>query len=301
MLRLEELLAFLFPFNMRYENRWPLVIYAAYYDESDQKPGFAMGGFSASYLTWVHLDWAWRDLLARWNIRFFKASECENLLGEFAQYRDCPTDLKSRLKPHEFEKVKEIKTQFIDVICRHRDDLQGYGVAVVIEDFERIISESANARKILMDNPYYIAAQLCLVAAAMPARAANKDRAKEDQVRVKPIFDSHREYGSIANMVFDKFPAKNPRAAEVLLPPDYEDDQEVSALQVSDCLVYEIRKLLTGKLKNPEAYEMRTAMKRLLPSIFRIYKLSYKSLKVIVDNQVSDSIPIKHLKPEELF
>src|SRR5260370_10565935 len=123
MLRLEELFAFLFPFNMPYENRRSLVIYGAYFDESDQRPGFAMAGYSASYLTWVHLDWAWRDLLARWKVAFFKASECENLLGEFAQYRDCPSDLKSRLKPHEFEKVKEIKTQFINAICCHRDDL----------------------------------------------------------------------------------------------------------------------------------------------------------------------------------
>jgi hypothetical protein len=51
-----ERFAFLFPFRTRRENRWPFVIYGAYFDESDEKPGFCVAGYSAAYDTWLHLD-----------------------------------------------------------------------------------------------------------------------------------------------------------------------------------------------------------------------------------------------------
>src|SRR5579863_3545903 len=113
MIPLEELFAFLVPFTMPYERRWPLVIYGAYYDESGERPGFSVAGYSASYETWVHLDWKWQSLLKKWNLAYFKASECENLFGEFAQYRDRPTDLKSDLSPNERRRLIEIKTDFV--------------------------------------------------------------------------------------------------------------------------------------------------------------------------------------------
>jgi hypothetical protein len=193
MIPLEELFVFLFPFGTRREDRWPLLIYGAYYDESDEKPGFSLCGYAAAYDTWVHLDWKWKCLLKKWGLPYFKASECEHLLGVFAQYRDCPSDLKSPLSQHERDKVKEIKTDFIDAICKHKDDLQGYGAAVVIEDFEKIISENSAAARLFMGKPYYICLQLCLVAAAMPAWAENSRRPSGERIFIKPIFDSHEE------------------------------------------------------------------------------------------------------------
>jgi hypothetical protein len=276
------------------------VIYGAYFDESDEKPGFAIAGYSAALDTWWHLDLDWQKLLKRWNLKYFKASECENGLEEFAQYRDDPTDQGSPLKHHERERLKEVKTEFIDAICRQHDDLQGYGAAVVIEDFERIIAEDSVARALFMDKPYYIGAQLCLVAAAMPARDTNTNRSGNDRIEVRSIFDSHKEYSGIAKKVFDNFAAKNPLSAEVLLPPQYADDIENSSLQVADTLAYEIRKRLTRKLKNPCDNYMRVPLMRLRPAIYRIYKLDYKNLKRIVENQSPDSIPVPYLRPDEL-
>ena len=56
----EELFPFLFPFQIPEEGRWPFVVMGAYYDESVEKPGFAVAGYAAPYDTWVHLDWAWQ-------------------------------------------------------------------------------------------------------------------------------------------------------------------------------------------------------------------------------------------------
>jgi hypothetical protein len=251
------------------------MIYAAYYDESDESPGFSVAGYSASYATWVHLDWAWQCLLKKWHLAYFKASECENLLGEFAQYRDCPTDLKSDLKPHERQKLIEIKTEFVDAICKQSDDLQGYGAVVIVDDFEKIISENAEAKRLFLDKPYYVCFQLCLVAAAMPARDFDLQRpSKEDHVFVKPIFDSHKVYSGLAPTLYEKFIKANPRSAEVLLPPNYGDDKAVSALQVADTLAYEARKHLTRQIVKGDDY-IRKPMERLRPFVYRIYRLDY--------------------------
>lgn len=277
------------------------MIYAAYYDESDEKPGFSVAGYSASYATWVQLDWKWQELLKKWNIQYFKASECENGLGQFSQFRDNPNDQRATLKPNERQRLKEVKTQFVDLICLHHDDLQGYGAAVVIEDFNRFVSEDTQARKRLLNSPYYICAQLCLVAAAMPARQANIHRDRYAQVSVKPIFDSHREYSEVAKIIFADFPAKNPRAAEVLLPPSYEDDKHSSPLQVADTLAYEVRKLLTRKIRNPNDDYMRIPYMRLRPSVYRIYKLDYKNLTILMSKQNhADSVPLSAVGEDQL-
>lgn len=277
------------------------MIYGAYFDESDESPGFAIGGYSAALDTWLHVDWAWKDLLKRWKLPYYKASECENGLKVFAQFRDNPKDQKSPLKPNERTRLKEIKSEFIDAIVKHRDDLQGYGTAVVIEDFNRIISESRIARKVFQEKPYYLGSQLCLVAAAAPVLDANKKRSGDNRIEISPIFDSHQEYSGIARQAFDNFMTKNPKSAQVLLQPQYESDIENSALQVADMLVYEIRKKLTQKIRNPEDEYMRVPLERLLPFIYRVYKLDYQSLKVIAAHQTPDTVGIPHLMPEELW
>jgi hypothetical protein len=292
---------FLFSFRSRRENRWPCVIYGAYFDESDHGPGFSVAGYSAAYDSWLHLDWAWRELLVRWNLQYYKASESENGLGEFAQYRDNPQDQRSPLKPHERAKLREIKAEFIDAICKHHDDLQGYGAAVVVKDFEKIIAEDEIARRIFLDKPYYLAAQLCLVAAAIPVRDANTRRSGNDKIELRPIFDSHEEYSGIAKKVFDNFAEKNPLSAKVLLQPAHDDDIKNTALQVSDSLAYEVRKELTRKIKDPEDDYMRIPLLRLKPAIYRVFKLDYKNLKVIAAHRIPDTIPIPHLMPEEMW
>ena len=59
---------------------------------------------------------------------------------------------------------------------------------------------------------------------------------------MKPVFDSHEGYSRIVGVQFDKFAEKNPRSAQVLLLPSYDDDKLCSALQVADTLAYEARK-----------------------------------------------------------
>lgn len=278
---LDELATWLFPFNVPRKSKYMAVIYAGYYDESTDSDSFSVAGYVAPYDTWIHLDWAWRDLVKKWNIRYFKASECENGLGEFAQYRDDPTDVKSRLKTHEWEKLQEAKTQFIDAILKHSDYIRGAGAVTNLKDFQKIISEDANANNFLMDHPYYVCLQVTLHSATRKMYEENAHRSQEEKLYIKPIFDSHKDFSGIAKIAYEKFREKNARAATVLLPLDYEDDIDTPALQVADMLAYEVRKHATNQGRDPDR-PMRNQLDRLLPTVEKIAKLNYDTLKEIV-------------------
>lgn len=297
----EELFGSKFLFHAKRENRWPLVLCSSYFDESDERPGFAIAGYSAAIGSWEHLDDRWHELLKRWNLKYFKASECENGLGEFAQYRDDLTAPKSPLKPHERERLRKVKLDFIDAICQHHHALHGYGVAIITEEFDKIIAEDPKAPIVLLDKPYYIGIQLCLVAAATLVRDVNTRRSLRNKIRVLPVFGWHEEYSGMAETVFNNFAMWNPRSAGVLLIPQCDDDRTNSWLQVADTLAYEIQKQLTQETNRPSDDYMRVPLRSLLPAIHRVFMLDCKNLKEIVRNHSCDSIPIPHLLPEELW
>jgi hypothetical protein len=260
------------------------VIYGGYFDESGDQDSFCVAGFTAPYDTWIHLDWAWRDLWKVWRIDYFKTSECVNGLGQFAQYRDNPFDLKSKLKTHEWEKLQEAYTQFLDLILKHADYLRGSGAVAYWEDFKKIIREDPKARRLFMDHPYYLCLQAALHTATEKMYEENPHRSVEDKLYIKPIFDAHEEFSDIARIAYEKFRAKNTRAATVLLPLEYASDINTPALQVADMLAYEARKHGTNLERHPSR-EVRPQMQKLLCVIEKVKRLDYPTLRLIVANQ----------------
>jgi len=265
------------------------VIYGGYFDESGDGDSFCVAGFAAPYDTWIYLDWAWRDLSKVWRIDYFKASECVNGLGQFAQYRDNPLDLKSKLQPHEWEKLQEAYTQFGDLILKQADYLRGAGAVAYWQDFKKIIHEDPRAHALFMDHPYYVCLQAALHTTTEKMYEENLKRSVENKLYIKPIFDSHKEFSDIARIAYEKFREKNTRAATVLLPLYYENDIDTPALQVADMLAYEARKHGTNLERNPSR-EMRPQMQKLLRVTEKVKRLDYKTLKLIVANQRPDPV-----------
>lgn len=279
------------PFSLPPEQRRILVIAGSYFDESSAQGCFSVAGYMANYYAWVHLDWKWRELLKKWNIAYFKASECDNGFEQFAQYRDDPSEVTERLKPREKDKLREAKTDFVDCVLAFRNEVSGYGAVVIEKDFARLVAEDENARRLLMQKPYYIALQMALVGVAVPIYEYNQKHGQDRRCFIKPIFDAHEEYSKYTKILFDKFTAKNPKCAEVLLPPDHASDIDTAALQVADLLAYEARKMLVGKLADPPQPE-RIAMTRLLPTVQSIFRLDYDTLRMFIARQKPDSISV---------
>lgn len=278
----EDRARFLFPFNLQEESKYIFVTtLAAYFDESFEERCFTVAGYLANYSTWLHLDWEWRDLLAKWKIRYFKASECEYLIGEFLKYRSVPNGPTAPMTDADKNIARRAKTEFVDVVCKFKSDLCGIGTVLIQKDFDRLIGENKKALRIFGDKPYYICLQLSLAGMAKELVQDNDSFAGKHYI--KPIFDSSQEYEGRVKALYDSFKKKNPSSEAIFLPLDYESDIDTPALQVSDLLAYEVRKHLLGQ--HFDNRKPRVALERIQDTIYLIHKLDYDGLMLILDKQ----------------
>jgi len=87
-----------------------------YFDESFDECEdrcYTIAGYIGPQLPAVILDLRWKDLLKHYNMAYFKCSELEFGFGEFAQYRDDPSNMQAPLSAQEKAKIREIKTAFV--------------------------------------------------------------------------------------------------------------------------------------------------------------------------------------------
>ena len=258
-------------------------------DEDTQGICYAVAGFVGSNAATAVLDMRWRDLLTRYNLKYFKASELSAGEGEFRQYRDDPNGKGfSQFSQKEKRKLEEIKTTFTDAIVTS-DGITGIGAAVILPDYERIRREYPQTK---LQNPYFFCANLAMMELGVCVCVENEGYKDHEKVWVRPVFDSHEEYSGRMKQGFDSFCLNNPISARYLLPPYYEDDLKYVSLQAADNLAFEIRKFAVGQR---EKRRERISLARLRGSgrIGRVYKLDYDSLKTILDAQDPDFV----LKP----
>ena len=265
---------------------------AGYFDESSDEGiedrSYCVAGFVGNGAAALELDMRWGDLLEQFDLDYFKSSEIEFGFGQFAKHRENPLKLTDPLTGSEKALIREIKTAFIDLIC-DCEEMIGIGCVLLIRDYELLRSESPHAAKVL-PLPYVLCANLALLEAGNMANEANAINSYATVVR--PIFDSHREHGPRFLAAFDSYRRNNPISARYLLPPHYEVEQKYRCLQAADCLAYEARRLLIRDEYEPNR-QVRIAMTRPSEQVGKIYKLDYDSLKIIVDAQTPDRIPIE--------
>jgi len=265
---------------------------AAYFDESDDNNrAYAVAGFLGHQHDCVHLDMAWKErLLNKYQIDYFKASELEWGIGQFAKFRDNPEHLDAKFSDREKTLFKAIKIESIDLILEF-DLIIGFGAVLMLPDYDRLLSEYKAIDKPL-PAPYFFCAQLVMMESGFIMDYLNDGAPTSQQGLVRPVFDSHEQYSRKTKQMFDTFAEKNPLCSKFLLPPLYENDKDYLMLQAADNLAYEARRLIITSEYDKHVPE-RQAMTRLKERVYRIYKLDYPSMKMIMDNQQADLIPIK--------
>ncbi len=109
---------------------------AAYFDESDDnKQAYGVGGLLGNQHGCVHLEWTWqRDVLDKYDLKYFKASELEYGLGEFRKLRDNPDSPNALFSKREKALFREIKTKTVDLFL-NAEFLIGFGAVVVLPDY----------------------------------------------------------------------------------------------------------------------------------------------------------------------
>jgi hypothetical protein len=265
---------------------------AAYFDESDDNSrAYAVAGFLGHQHDCVHLEMAWKErLLDKYQIDYFKASELEWGIGQFAKFRDNPDHLDAKFSDREKALFKKIKIESIDLILAF-DLIIGFGAVLMLPDYDRLLSEYKTIDKSL-PAPYFFCAQLVMMESGFIMDYLNDGTPTSQQGLVRPVFDSHEQYGGKTKQMFEAFAKKNPLCSRFLLSPLYENDKDYLMLQAADNLAYESRRLLITSEYDTHIPE-RQAMTRLKERLYRIYKLNYESMKMIMDGQKADMIPVK--------
>jgi hypothetical protein len=265
---------------------------AGYFDESSDEgledKSYSVAGFVGSGAAALEMDMGWGELLKRFDLDYFKASEIEIGFGAFAKHRSHPKQLSDPLTDSEKNHIREIKIAFIDLIC-DCEDMIGIGAVLLLRDYQILQEESPHAARVL-PAPYVICADLALIEAGMMVNEANAYYPYGSVIR--PVFDSHQEHGPRFLNGFQSFQKKNPLSSRYLLTPHYETEQDYRCLQAADCLAYEARRLLVRDEFEPHR-PMRKAMERLSDQIGRMYKLDYEALQMIAEKQTPDVIPIR--------
>lgn len=261
---------------------------AAYFDESDDNQrGYGVGGFLGNQFDCVHLEWAWqRDILAKYKLKYFKASELEYGHGEFRKFRDDPNNPKAPFSQREKALFKEVKTKTVDIFL-NAEFLVGFGAVVVLPDYHRLVEE-LNRAALAIPEPYWFGAQVVYMEAGWIMNYLNEDEPPSQRASVRPIYDDHEEYGRRAKRIFDDYRDKNPLWSKWLLSPHYESDKNYVVLQVADNLIYEMRKLVIKDAFN-EVRPERIAMQRLKERIWKVYKLNYQALKAIMERPANEN------------
>ena len=278
-----------------------MILVAGYFDESSDNDAeercFTVGGYIASGAPAAILELRWNVLLGKYNLAYFKASELDNMFGQFKQHRDDPNGhANKRFSDREKQLIRDIKTEFVDLIVKENDALIAVSATVIIRDWNLIRHEDPETIKRLP--PFYqLCGHLVMLEAGLLMNSSNAINAADYRGQLRPIFDTHQEYSKRFVLSFPEFARKNPNASKFLLPPLFEKEEDYLMLQAADLFVYEMRRTV-GNYHFDGREVVRKAMERLLPQISRTFVLDRRALYALVGSQ-SDFNPLSSLEAAE--
>jgi hypothetical protein len=259
----------------------------SYMDESfdlKQSGIFAVGGILGKGVPIFELERGWERLLQRpdINIKYFKASECQNGRGEFAKFVADPKNITT----DERSTLDSISHEFLRLIChpvpfddRHFLCLQGTGI--IQEDFYDVIKD-ANARAILGKSPYRLAYDLAMIQCAWAMKELGDGK---PGYCVSFVCDEHEEHSPLAGEAYRNLKETNPNAAEYMCSFSSSDEKKCSPIQAADAAVFEVRRALNLALKHWPG-ELRKQFHLLAEdrAVFLVTHTSREQLEWIVAN-----------------
>ncbi|MHB8486055.1 MAG: DUF3800 domain-containing protein [Candidatus Acidiferrales bacterium] len=221
--------------------------YTSYLDESfdSGKAGlFAVGGIIAQGVGLFELDRKWKNLCEKYDIAYFKASECEYGRGQFTKFVTTagePTD-------REKEKLREISLDFVGLIADEMG-VVGHGITIDQEEFYRVLSKNPAAKAVLRDDPYRLGYDLAMVQCAWIMKEIQLDFSETSPfgTRIKHphvsfVCDEHEQYGPLASAAYQELKTKNPEAGQYMATFESADDKELPVLQAADAVAYTVRR-----------------------------------------------------------
>ena len=236
----------------------------AYLDESydhEMKEVFVAAGFIARYEGWNSVEWHWKALLEKYELKYYRAAEAGHARGQFNKppFRTDP----SRLKKEQWELLQEVRNEFLSVLCSGR--LFGLAIGIHMKDFYKV----ACAKEILDkfgNTPYYLCCHMAMVQTLVGAR---------DELRSKEViqffFDQNAEHQAEMKRVHKAFAKINPDYRVQMGSLEFHSKENKILLQTADTLAYEVQKAFKQQITNPDTPE-RVELQR-LKAAHKIYTI----------------------------
>lgn len=289
-----ELSLLIFPFKFR---EGFIAMVGAYIDESfDTRTGgvFSLAAYVARTEEWLYgFEPKWDAKLSEHGIPYFRATDCENGSGPFAQFRDNP--LPAPLTNDDKARLRHIKTDFVDLVLS-QSHLWGFGVNVIIKDFNSLVESDSRARDILTDDPFMVAYQVLLTKIGTDVKGFNDSQPSGFRRHMAGfVIDERNEIRYKAMQAHSNFQERDSEAGNWIASLTFADDRKVLELQGADNLAYEIRKNCLNDLLGSPRNE-RVALKRLKRKLAIVYRLDRRSLEVLVRH----NLEAQRIRPSDM-
>jgi hypothetical protein len=252
-----------------------LAVIRGYFDESyKDRRVYAIGGYVGRDRYWQAVSKRWKRRRLEDGVRCFHATDCENGLGEF--------------EGRTSEQRTQLKRDLIQIVSDEKM-IEGFGSAVIIEDFNKVRGSSERAKRVLGSSPYFLCFQMIIgdVCEALEKGGANPG------IRVAYIFEEQEEYSGRAKRLYDQFRRTNLTYAPRMGSLTYASKGAFIPLEIADKLAYETMKEILNN-KYDRTRPRRKSMERMLPRIRSISLLTEPQLeKLVRDGRIASDLGVK--------
>lgn len=229
------------------------MVYKCFLDDSkdqNQTKLMVSAGFFGTENDWGSLRVAWRKVLKKHALEYFKSSEYYRLEGQFAKFKSDQYP-----KPKGREAAQTITTELQKVMQQH-NLIRGIGISVPLETYYRVY-ERPEAKGVLPRDPYQLALE------SVVYEAAKMIKARPGHNAVAFIHDDDDNF-EVLRSAYRKFKEANPKIAKVMGGFDPHDDKHHPPLQAADMIANYTLQL---GLKGLESGDMKANVQEMRQSI----------------------------------
>jgi hypothetical protein len=259
-------------------------MFIAYFDESwdeKQRGILVIAGMIGLWEQWDKIEWRWRELLDKYQIAYYRATEAESANGQFDKppYRTPGVPLTAA----QFKLLREVKDEFFKVLTFGR--ISGAAIGVPIQLFNQV-ADTPQKQTQFGNTPYYICGHTAMLVLLEELKRVHRFK---DLVVFR--FDRQKDFESEMKRVHANLLSSRCEFHSQVGSICFENKKNYLLLQVADTLAYECRKYLERLITDPNAVP-RPELKRLMDEgkIFKIALCEKTFLEAYLINNAPTTI-----------
>jgi len=206
------------------------VFLKVYADESYDSGIYTCGAFIGWPKDFYYLGVKWDERLQKDNLRYFRASECEGLYGQFDPQNPPGYGLSQARA-----RAESVRYDLIEII--KSDVIGGISISVSRKDFEDFVSKDLKAAQ-RFGTDILIYTYKTLI--TLTVELLEQDWPEYPKPKAAFLLDEHSNWQK-AEEAYSSLKAENTACANRMLVIGHADDEEYPGLQMADLMAHESR------------------------------------------------------------